>query len=66
MHSQRNVPKAYVDLRLIYDLENDLVVIGCHKCETYESGEINDPVSIAKMVPLFAVTHIQKCYGELE
>lgn len=55
-----------VDLRLIFDNEEQQCIIGCHSCEKHEGKSVTDIPAIAKMIPEFSVTHMQSCGKALD
>lgn len=50
-----------VDLRMIFDEDEQLFIVGCHECAQTSSASIKEIPKVAIMLPEFAMTHIKSC-----
>lgn len=50
-----------VDLRIIYDNEEQKCIVGCHVCTKTRGADINRIPEIVSMISEFATVHLQSC-----
>ena len=61
-HSRTKVlDMTFLDLRVIFDEEEQQFVVGCHNCETYKQVPLSDIPHAAVLLPEFALEHMKKC-----
>lgn len=56
--------QLYVDFRIVFDLSNNTLVIGCHHCEAYDGKPMDDKRACALLIGEFPLRHLKTCRRE--
>lgn len=53
--------QSYIDIRIIFDEEEQQYVLGCHMCEKHVAVNIKDTPAIADNTLVFIMEHLLEC-----